>query len=149
MPYAGGTSSSPAPPIASTASRDVSKKIAKAPWRADRFASIRIDENDAIAVALFAPAAEAKKPKAVNVHAKDLTELHAETRHIASAAGHVSRENLTRRFVDLGDSADGRYSPRRTSPTPGGRAIARVSICWGSGRVARSGGGLGRPSRRG
>ena len=73
-----------------------------------RTASLRFgsDENDAIAVALFAPAAEAKKPKAVNVHAKDLTELHAETRHIASADGaYVSRENLTRRFVDLGDSA--------------------------------------------
>ena len=70
-----------------------------------RTASLRFgsDENDAIAVALFAPAAEAKKPKAVNVHAKDLTELHAETRHIASADGaYVSRENLTRRFVDFG-----------------------------------------------
>ena len=101
------TSSSPAPPIASTASPRRFKKIAKAPASV-RTASLRFgsDENDAIAVALFAPAAEAKKPKAVNVHAKDLTELHAETRHIASADGaYVSRENLTRRFVDLGDSA--------------------------------------------
>ena len=79
-----------------------------------RTASLRFgsDENDAIAVALFAPAAEAKKPKAVNVHAKDLTELHAETRHIASADGaYVSRENLTRRFVDVGDSARAILTP--------------------------------------
>ena len=79
-----------------------------------RTASLRFgsDENDVIAVALFAPAAEAKKPKAVNVHAKDLTELHAETRHIASADGaYVSRENLTRRFVDVGDSARAILTP--------------------------------------
>ena len=82
--------------------------------RCVRTASLRFgsDENDVIAVALFAPAAEAKKPKAVNVHAKDLTELHAETRHIASADGaYVSRENLTRRFVDVGDSARAILTP--------------------------------------
>ena len=92
--------------------RDVSKKSRKR--RRVRTASLRFgsDENDVIAVALFAPAAEAKKPKAVNVHAKDLTELHAETRHIASADGaYVSRENLTRRFVDVGDSARAILTP--------------------------------------
>ena len=94
-----------------------------------RTASLRFgsDENDVIAVALFAPAAEAKKPKAVNVHAKDLTELHAETRHIASADGaYVSRENLTRRFVDVGDSARAILTPADVADAR--RACDRESI---------------------
>jgi len=72
-------------------------------------------DGESISVALFAPAAEAKKPKAVNVHAKDLTELHAETRHIASADGaYVGREQLTRKFVEYG-SAKAIVAPRDVS----------------------------------
>ena len=104
VPYAGGhelvTCSADRIDGLSATFRKKSRKRRRVRTASLRFGS---DENDAIAVALFAPAAEAKKPKAVNVHAKDLTELHAETRHIASADGaYVSRENLTRRFVDFG-----------------------------------------------
>ena len=119
VPYAGGhelvTCSADRIDGLSATFRKKSRKRRRVRTASLRFGS---DENDAIAVALFAPAAEAKKPKAVNVHAKDLTELHAETRHIASADGaYVSRENLTRRFVDAatrpGDPHPGRVADAR------------------------------------
>ena len=46
-----------------------------------------------IAVALYAPIAEAKKPKEMKVHSRDLSELHSTTTYFGVAGG-FSRTSL-------------------------------------------------------
>ena len=62
-------------------------------------------ENHRIAICLHAPLAAAARPKAIQVHARDLTEVHSDAVFVSKFAGEfVSREHLTRRFVDVGDA---------------------------------------------
>ena len=73
-----------------------------------RSATLRFGAGDGegIAVALYAPAAEAKKPKAIQVHSRDLTELHAETVYLSVLHGdEVARAEASKKCVEYGDAA--------------------------------------------
>ena len=63
------------------------------------------EKNQAVAVSLYAPFASAKRPKPVQVHRRDLSEVHCETRFVNAAVGaYVEREALRAKFARVGDA---------------------------------------------
>ena len=62
-------------------------------------------DRDAVAVRLHAPLAEAKRPKPVALHSRDLSEVYADTVFVSTAVGeYVAPEHLTRKCVEYGGS---------------------------------------------
>ena len=62
------------------------------------------EEGQKIAVSLYAPFASAKRPKPVQVHCRDLSEVHCETVFVNTAVGaYVEREALRTKFAQIGD----------------------------------------------
>ena len=62
-------------------------------------------DRDAVAVRLHAPLAEAKRPKPVALHSRDLSEVYADTVFVSAAVGeYVAPEHLTRKCVEYGGS---------------------------------------------
>ena len=63
------------------------------------------EKEHAVAVALYAPFASAKRPKPVKVHCRDLSEVHCETVFVNTAVGaYVEKEQLDKKFVYIGDA---------------------------------------------
>ena len=62
-------------------------------------------DRDAVAVRLHAPLAEARRPKPVALHSRDLSEVYADTVFVSAAVGeYVAPEHLTRKCVEYGGS---------------------------------------------
>ena len=108
----GSTRGSRAGTSSSGATRPAARRSsprARNSWRARRTRSTTLrfgpGENHRIAICLHAPLAAAARPKAIQVHARDLTKVHSDAVFVSKFAGEfVSREHLTRRFVDPGDA---------------------------------------------
>jgi ATP-dependent DNA helicase 2 subunit 1 len=63
------------------------------------------EKEHAVAVALYAPFASAKRPKPVKVHCRDLSEVHCETVFVNTAVGaYVEKDALDKKFVHIGDA---------------------------------------------
>lgn len=63
------------------------------------------EKEHAVAVALYAPFASAKRPKPVKVHCRDLSEVHCETVFVNTAVGaYVEKDALDKKFVYIGDA---------------------------------------------
>ena len=77
------------------------------------------EKEHAVAVALYAPFASAKRPKPVKVHCRDLSEVHCETVFVNTAVGaYVEKEQLDKKFVYIGDGASDLWSRKTSSRTP-------------------------------
>ena len=58
-------------------------------------------DGQSIAVSLYAQVSEAKKPKEVKLHRRDLSEIHATTNYFGTTTGEfVQPETMTRKFVE-------------------------------------------------